>query len=1178
MVPVLRFRRYRTLILFSCIIVFGIYQLNKSNTVNGVPAKFMKPSMPGRPPADAAPVGSASKISGILTSKPGSTENSPPEKLVKDINEDLGPAEDTAYRVEYPPVDENSVDDETVSTQEPQIIQSKPLTVNTYEGTYSPDDHRVDSNSITTPAMPLVENIFTKSRVTKFPIARMIPLPDDPPISFPKIQGVFVPETPEQRKVREERLNAVREAFVHSWNGYKAHAWGHDEVRPVTNGYADPFGGWGASIVDALDSLQIMGLSSELEDAKKLVASIDFTKSNLHNIPVFETVIRYLGGLISAFDLSNGRESVFLSKAVELADLLLGAFDTPNGMPVLFYDPQLAHRDLKLRAGKHMVLAQFASLSLEFTRLAQLTGNQVYYSVIQRVMDQAEASLSSSPIPGLWPLRMDISGCTTEEDENGKSVSVQRSATPPLRIPKDGSSDSIRPSQQLQNKINDAAAEAIVDEEATPSEQKLVKRQLNLEENKDGQVRSTTLGEVSPPDSNIVIPPAKPDPKCVNLKGLTESIRDRTTRKISAGALGDSAYEYLVKQYLLLGGTVGQYKTLYETTSASIKRNLLYRPMVKGDPDILFAGNAVIGPHGEITKDYEMTHLSCFLGGMYALGSRALELQDDIKIGAKLADGCYWAYNATRTGIMPENFHVEHCSSDACHWVDPRERHAQTDNKLRNRILKKRQESNVVIPEEFQIIPENGSPIAESHVDSVSSGETVTQEFLVPDPESLTQKDVVSAFPDVPQSNEQFPQTKVQASMGAVPNEEPVSEKQTTDYPASGVIHSGPGMDPEHSVEIRTEETKAKADAPIQVATTPPADTSSQDNTGAPAIEDESVIGADYQMSAAAERTSEQATEQLSQHSTEELQRSAPNLVSREPQSEPLADLPTGDQMKNGIETTAQRTESTTQTPGTVDAPQYQEQSETPARNGLVDVGAAQHGPGSVVEIPDSDYKRSQLDSEAPARAPESRITNEGTERAANNRNDDAPEQSAMKSRDQPVAVAEVGTVSPSDSGGAVLKDEADGSRASVPGAQTKPAQELVEDDTDRWEVGGWYDQPRSFLSQDGRYLLRPEALESIFILYRVTGDKQWQDKGWQMFSAINKYCRTATAFSAISDVTDNMHNRHMDEMESFWMAETLKYAYLLFADPSLISLDDYVFNTEAHPFLRPSPVTNAPE
>jgi mannosyl-oligosaccharide alpha-1,2-mannosidase len=43
------------------------------------------------------------------------------------------------------------------------------------------------------------------------------------------------------------------------------------------------------------------------------------------------------------------------------------------------------------------------------------------------------------------------------------------------------------------------------------------------------------------------------------------------------------------------------------------------------------------------------------------------------------------------------------------------------------------------------------------------------------------------------------------------------------------------------------------------------------------------------------------------------------------------------------------------------------------------------------------------------------------------------------------------------------------------------------------------------------------------------------------------------------------------DYMESFWLAETLKYFYLVFSPPDLISLDDYVLNTEAHPFRRPS-------
>jgi len=106
----------------------------------------------------------------------------------------------------------------------------------------------------------------------------------------------------------------------------------------------------------------------------------------------------------------------------------------------------------------------------------------------------------------------------------------------------------------------------------------------------------------------------------------------------------------------------------------------------------------------------------------------------------------------------------------------------------------------------------------------------------------------------------------------------------------------------------------------------------------------------------------------------------------------------------------------------------------------------------------------------------------------------------------------------------------------------------------------------------DKRYLLRPEAIESVFILYRITGDKKLQDHGWNMFQAVVKATRTEVAHAAVKNVMigDSDKIEREDSMESFWTAETLKYYYLLFSDPSVISLDEYVLNTEAHPFKRP--------
>lgn len=85
-----------------------------------------------------------------------------------------------------------------------------------------------------------------------------------------------------------------------------------------------------------------------------------------------------------------------------------------------------------------------------------------------------------------------------------------------------------------------------------------------------------------------------------------------------------------------------------------------------------------------------------------------------------------------------------------------------------------------------------------------------------------------------------------------------------------------------------------------------------------------------------------------------------------------------------------------------------------------------------------------------------------------------------------------------------------------------------------------------------------PEAIESVFIMYRTTGEMYWREKGWVMFQAIQKHTNATYGASAIYDVTQNDTDLK-DEMESFWLAETLKYFFLLFSDPGVISLDHYV-------------------
>lgn len=102
-----------------------------------------------------------------------------------------------------------------------------------------------------------------------------------------------------------------------------------------------------------------------------------------------------------------------------------------------------------------------------------------------------------------------------------------------------------------------------------------------------------------------------------------------------------------------------------------------------------------------------------------------------------------------------------------------------------------------------------------------------------------------------------------------------------------------------------------------------------------------------------------------------------------------------------------------------------------------------------------------------------------------------------------------------------------------------------------------------------GGYPLRPEALESAYVLHALTGDPRYRAMGWDIFQRIVRYCRTERGYAHLRDVRSKEKS---DDMESFFLAETLKYAWLLFAPPSTLDFHEVVFNTEAHPFRRGRP------
>jgi mannosyl-oligosaccharide alpha-1,2-mannosidase len=217
------------------------------------------------------------------------------------------------------------------------------------------------------------------------------------------IQARFSPETPEAKEIREIRQTAVKEAFLHSWNGYKTRAWMMDELSPISGSWRSSFGGWGATLVDSMDTLWIMGLKEDFAQCVEAVRAIDFTTNTEETLNVFETTIRYMGGLLAAYDLSDGEYKVLLTKARELGEILYTAFDTPNRMPVTRWQWRKSAIGGNLEAGTSTLLAELGSLSLEFTRLTQLTGDVKYFDAVTRIANEMERLQNTTKIPGLWP-------------------------------------------------------------------------------------------------------------------------------------------------------------------------------------------------------------------------------------------------------------------------------------------------------------------------------------------------------------------------------------------------------------------------------------------------------------------------------------------------------------------------------------------------------------------------------------------------------------------------------------------------------------------------------------------------------------------------------------------------------------------------------------------------------
>ncbi|XP_074276658.1 mannosyl-oligosaccharide 1,2-alpha-mannosidase MNS3 [Silene latifolia] len=207
------------------------------------------------------------------------------------------------------------------------------------------------------------------------------------------------------------RQQKVREAFVHAWSGYKRYAMGFDELMPLSKRGNDGLGGLGATVVDALDTAMIMGVKDIVSEAGSWIEThLAERISHKGEVNLFETTIRVLGGLLSAYHLSGGSNASsihegpnprqYLEIATSLADRLLSAF-TFSPTPIPYSDVVLHDKSAHPAPDGLSSTSEVSTLQLEFNYLSEISGDSKYSLAAMRVLEHIK---TLPKVEGLVPI------------------------------------------------------------------------------------------------------------------------------------------------------------------------------------------------------------------------------------------------------------------------------------------------------------------------------------------------------------------------------------------------------------------------------------------------------------------------------------------------------------------------------------------------------------------------------------------------------------------------------------------------------------------------------------------------------------------------------------------------------------------------------------------------------
>ncbi|KAM0460699.1 hypothetical protein ACHAO4_001489 [Trichoderma viride] len=954
--------------------------------------------------------------------------------------------------------------------------------------------------SKTSPGTPVDHQIHWHPAEEHFPLPpeSIISLPTGKPLKVPRVQHEFGGESPEAKSRRVNRQQRVQKEIARAWSGYRKFAWMHDELSPVSSKYRDPFCGWAATLVDSLDTLWIAGLKDEFDEAAKAVKKIDFTTTPRNNIPVFETTIRYLGGLLGAFDVSGGHDGAYpwlLTKAVELAEILMGIFDTPNRMPVLYYQWQPEYVSQSHRAGS-VGIAELGTLSMEFTRLAQLTSEMKYYDAVDRITDAlVDLQSRGTAIPGLFPENLDASGC----NHTATALRDQLSKAAQKQMDEDVSKAPVGyvPGQNLDSKP--ATGEKSTQAAQAAEENEFIVGKFGADDAL-AKLQAADEARAKAMDKSTEKPAEKPNGFVVGKIG-SEDPRDK---QAPAGPTDADSKGFVV------GKMGSEEPPVKHMPAAEAPSKFVVGKIGSEDPkDDKQPSNAktsefVVGKIGAENPDYakqgpreddktETRPSDSLRRRDVPPSERPLDKSNQVppvkekRRGTPpfAADGSTSKWDCVPQGIVTggygfEQYHMGGGQDSAYEYF----------------------------PKEYLLLGGLESKYKKLYEDTIEA----TNEWLLYRP--MVDGDWDILFPAKVSTNGNpsqdlsatFEVTHLTCFIGGMyglggkifgREKDLEIAKQLTDGCVWAYQSTVSGIMPEGS----------------QVLPCPTLEKCEFNQTLWYEKLDSSKDWRDQQVAEWKEQVAE----------IEKKQGKTAQLTS---DGDPRR---TGDKEKetagDALQQSAKDFVSSGDSPATP-TKSLRKRAAVPAYEDF-DVGS---------ELPQSLKNKIGLKGDAEKKPVK--------EEAGIQRDPNAPIDSVLEANRLP-------------------PKEFDEQQVVMP-ERPQSHEEFVKS-----RIKDWGFAPGVTQITSRQYILRPEAIESVWYMYRITGDPTWMEKGWKMFEATIQATRTEIGNSAIDDVNSEEPGLK-DEMESFWLAETLKYYYLLFSEPSVISLDEWVLNTEAHPFKRP--------